>query len=62
MNRDPLRLKAVFDMQDKDLNEWIDGKTPVPPDVQRLIAAVLDRPRRDLFTDIAPPDANATED
>jgi hypothetical protein len=61
MNRDPLNLKAVIDIQDKDLNEWIDGKTPLPPEVQRLIAAVLDRPRRDLFTDIAPADANATE-
>lgn len=61
MNCDPLRLKAVLDTADKDLNEWIDGKTAVPPDVQRLIAAVLDRPRRDLFTDIPPPDANAEE-
>ncbi len=62
MNRDPLHLKTVIDIKDEELNEWLDGKTSVPPEAQRLIAAVLDRPRRDLFTDIAPPDGNATGD
>jgi hypothetical protein len=36
------------------LEDWLSGDEPVPLAGQKLFAAILNRPVRDLFTDIPP--------
>lgn len=46
--------QANMKVPDKEFSAWVDGTEPVPPDAQKVIAALLGKPRRDLFTDLAP--------
>jgi hypothetical protein len=39
-----------------ELNDWLSGKEEAPLAIQKLLAAIVDRPVRDLFSDIAPDD------
>jgi len=36
------------------MNAWLDGQKPTPKEAQVLISAILNVPRRDLFTDLPP--------
>jgi hypothetical protein len=47
-------LKDAVGVDEKQIDDWIDGKSPIPLQVQRLIAAVVDKPRREIFSDLAP--------
>lgn len=52
--RDPEHTRILLKAKAAEWKDWIEGKEPMPSGVQTMIAAVLDRPRRDLFTDIPP--------
>jgi transcriptional regulator with XRE-family HTH domain len=52
--RTPAHLAKSLDVSETALNDWLSGKEPVPVASQKLLAAVVDRPVRDLFSDIAP--------
>lgn len=51
-NRDLSVLKSILRADDDQLNRWLDGTDIVPSEAQRIIAAVLNRPVRDLFTEM----------
>lgn len=55
-NRKISDLVPYLDADEATIKNWIDGKKPIPPSAQTVIAAVLNAPRRELFTDIAPRD------
>jgi hypothetical protein len=55
--RDPDQLRKLLKAKDAEWDEWLQGKEPMPSSVQTMLAAVLQKPRRDLFTDI-PPDVS----
>lgn len=55
-HRDPDNLRKLLKTKDSEWSDWMQGKEPMPPNVQTMIAGVLEKPRRELFTDI-PPDA-----
>ena len=46
--------------KDSEWSEWLQGKEAMPANVQVMVAAVLQKPRRELFTDI-PPDLSEPE-
>jgi hypothetical protein len=54
LQRDPSTLKLIFEVDDTEMNAWLDGKKPTPKEAQVLISAILNVPRRDLFTDLPP--------
>ncbi|MGD0720833.1 MAG: hypothetical protein ABR970_07270 [Roseiarcus sp.] len=56
-NRDPAHVSRLLGVESDQFTAWISGKEPAPANVQVILAGVLDTPRRDLFTDIAPDDA-----
>ena len=58
--RDPDQLRRMLKAKDSEWNEWLQGKDAMPASVQVMIAAVLQKPRRELFTDI-PPDVSDPE-
>jgi hypothetical protein len=53
-NRDPEKLATILNTRKLQLEAWLAGTEPVPANVQILLAAILDKPRRDLFTDFPP--------
>jgi hypothetical protein len=55
--RDADQLRKLLKAKDAEWDEWLQGKEPMPSSVQTMLAAVLQKPRRDLFTDI-PPDVS----
>jgi hypothetical protein len=57
-NRNPAGLAPYLNAEEPEIKAWIEGKKPVPPSAQVVIAAILNVARRELFTDIAPRDAN----
>jgi hypothetical protein len=59
-NRDPERVKRLLQASDDEFEGWVSGKEPIPPNVQMIIAGVLQTPPRDLFTDIPPDQAGTT--
>jgi hypothetical protein len=54
--RTPIHLAKTLDSSETELNDWLSGKEPAPIAIQKLLAAIVDRPVRDLFSDIAPDD------
>jgi len=56
-HRDAEALRRQLTAKESEWSDWIQGKEPLPGSVQRMISIVIDKPRRDLFTDIAPDDA-----
>jgi hypothetical protein len=50
----------MFEVDDTEIDGWLDGDKPVPKEAQTLISAILDVPRRDLFTDLPPEDKTAS--
>jgi len=59
-NRDPERVKRLLQASDEEFEGWVSGKEPIPPNVQMIIAGVLQTPPRDLYTDIPPDQAGTT--
>jgi hypothetical protein len=61
--RKPAVAAQSLGVSEATLDSWLVGKTPVPASAQKLIAAVLDQPLRDLFSDLPPEDlaTNAAE-
>jgi hypothetical protein len=55
IKRDPKTLLEPLRVKESELGDWLAGKEPMPKSAQVLIAAVLNKPRRDLFTDLPPP-------
>ena len=58
--RDPDQLRRLLKAKDSEWSEWLQGKEAMPASVQVMVAAVLQKPRRELFTDI-PPDLSEPE-
>jgi len=56
-NRNPNNVKRLLSADDDQFEGWLSGKDAIPGAAQTMIAGVLEMPRRDLFTDIAPDDA-----
>jgi hypothetical protein len=59
-NRDPERVKRLLQAKDEEFEGWVSGKEPMPANVQMIIAGVLQKPPRDLYTDIPPDQAGTT--
>ena len=57
-NRSPDNVKRLLKADDNEFAEWISGKKAMPTSAQTMIAGVLEMPARELFTDIAPDDAD----
>jgi len=53
-NRNPNNVKRLLSADDDQFEGWLSGKDAIPGAAQTMIAGVLEMPRRDLFTDIAP--------
>jgi hypothetical protein len=58
IERKPAELKPYLNAEDPEIKNWIEGKKPTPPSAQTVLAALLKTTRRELFTDIAPRDAD----
>lgn len=58
-NRDPERVKRLLQASNDEFEGWVSGSEPIPPNVQMIIAGVLQTPPRDIYTDI-PPDKTET--
>jgi hypothetical protein len=58
-SRDPDNVKRLLNVEDNQFEAWISGKEAMPASAQTMIAGVLERPMRDLFTDIAPETAES---
>ena len=52
--RNPADLAKNLEVSETALEDWLSGDEPVPLAGQKLFAAILNRPIRDLFTDIPP--------
>jgi hypothetical protein len=61
-NRDPEALRRAMNAEEDQFNSWISGKEPLPGNVQVLIASVLEKPPRELFTDFPPDDVEQKGD
>jgi len=61
-SRNPDNVKRLLNAEDNQFDAWISGKQPIPPNAQTMIAGVLERPMRDLFTDIPPDEAAESTD
>jgi hypothetical protein len=59
-NRDPERVKRLLQANDDEFEGWVSGREPMPANVQMIIAGVLQKPPRDLYTDIPPDQAGTT--
>ena len=59
-NKTAERLYAFFGEPKEAVDDWLEQKEPVPGDAQRVIAAWLDQPVREVFSDIPPPVAPAS--
>lgn len=59
-NRNPDEVKRLLDADGTEFKDWISGQKSMPADAQRMIAGVLGKPQRELFTDIAPDDPDST--
>jgi hypothetical protein len=59
-NRDPESTRRLLDVDNGVFGDWIAGKEPIPGSAQTMIAGVLGKPRRDLFTDLPPEDNEAS--
>lgn len=55
-------LYPFFDVTPKEIDGWLKETNRVPGDAQRIIAAWLGKPVRDLFSDIEPPSNPKSED
>ncbi len=47
-------LMRYLPVDERVVSRWLDGLDPVPADAQTVISAWLDRPTREIFSDIAP--------
>lgn len=56
--KDKADLYAFFEESDETVDQWVGEKALVPGHAQRIVAAWLNKPQRDLFTDLAPANAN----
>jgi hypothetical protein len=52
--RNPADVAKSLEISETVLEDWLSGDEPVPLAGQKLFAAVLNRPIRDLFSDIPP--------
>jgi hypothetical protein len=52
--RNPADLAKNLEVSETALEDWLSGDEPVPLAGQKLFAAILNRPVRDLFSDIPP--------
>jgi hypothetical protein len=52
--RNPADVAKSLDVSETVLEDWVSGDEPVPLAGQKLLAAVLNQPIRDLFSDIPP--------
>jgi hypothetical protein len=59
-NRKPEDVRNLLDVDNDIFEDWISGTKAMPADAQKMIAGVLGKPQRELFTDIAPDDPDAT--
>jgi hypothetical protein len=55
--RDPDKLRVLLKAKPSEWEDWIKAKEPMPGSAQVMIAGVLEKSRRDLFTDM-PPEAD----
>ena len=53
-NRDPEKVKRLLNAEDGQFDAWIGGEESIPGNVQTMLAGVLERPRRELFSDLPP--------
>jgi hypothetical protein len=60
-SRNPDNVKRLLNVEDAQFEAWMSGKEPMPGSAQTMIAGVLEMPRRDLFTDMPPEDAEADD-
>lgn len=60
--RNPDNVRQLLNAEDGQFNAWISGKEPLPGSAQTMIAGVLEKSRRDLFTDIPPEEAKGSAD
>ncbi len=52
--RDPEVLRGSVKAETDEWDGWLQGHSPVPSPIQTIISAVLQQPKRDLFSDIPP--------
>jgi hypothetical protein len=60
-DRKPEDVCNLLDVDSGTFEDWISGRKTMPADAQKMIAGVLGKPQRELFTDIAPDDPDATD-
>jgi hypothetical protein len=53
--------RIVGDVSLASIKDWVSEKSPVPFRYQQLLAAWLDAPRWELFTDVSPAERGADD-
>ena len=60
-NRNPDNVRRLLNAEETQFNAWISGKESIPANAQTMIAGVLEKSRRDPFTDLPPEDGKQSD-